>query len=213
MKKSFVTTGIAAILIMVVAFFTACSTPVEVVARDGIAAAKGYIESEQAKHHDECTSDPVAAPKMHTCVVINQAVAAQNLAIDALETYCASADFTDNKGPCKPDKSLEPKLRSAMENLQNILQQVQAFTGDKAPTSAAVVKTSGIGGLAPLGSVLGLIQLALGILSSVLAGLSANPKYSGIVTGVQAAITELQKVHDEVVTKEELESLRTTPRW
>jgi hypothetical protein len=122
-------------------------------------------------------------------------------------------DFTDNKGPCKPDKSLEPKLRSAMENLQNILQQVQAFTGDKAPTSAAVVKTSGIGGLAPLGSVLGLIQLALGILSSVLAGLSANPKYSGIVTGVQAAIAELQKVHDEVVTKEELESLRTTPQW
>jgi hypothetical protein len=147
---------------------------------------------------------------MHTCVVVNQAVAAQNLAVDALETYCASADFNDNKGPCKPDKSLAPKLTQALRNMQDIVSQVQAVTGDPAPQKAVL---QGIGGLPDLGSALGLIQLALSVLSSLLVGLKTNPKYSGIVSSVESAIASLQSAHDEVVTKEELESLRTKPQW
>lgn len=202
MKKRALTIGFLVCMILITCAFTACPTgPPELLARDGIAAAKGFIETQQQLHLAECQ----AAPTESICVGINKAVAAQNLAIDALAIYCASPDFSQNKGPCVPNKSAEPKLREATDQLNDVLKQLEAMTGAK-------VMRAGIGDVSGL-SFLGLLQFVLGLLGSLLAGLRVNPKYGGIVLSVENAIGELKKARDEVLTKEELESLRTEPKW
>src|SRR6516225_11749958 len=74
-----------AILIAVVFLAAGCS-PVEQQARYALAASQGFIMQAQKNHQDECSQTP---KKAFPCAEINQAVGAQNLAIDALEIYCS----------------------------------------------------------------------------------------------------------------------------
>lgn len=88
-------------------------TPVEQNARDGIATAAAVLRFAQTKYGPSCTANP----KQAICQNINKAVHANNLAIDALESYCQLTPASDPTLPCKPVKALEPALASALANL------------------------------------------------------------------------------------------------
>jgi hypothetical protein len=103
---------------------TACPR-LEVTARDGIATAKGFIEDQQTQHKAECTA--ATAKKPQACDLITQAVAAQNLAIDALELYCADPAFVTQHGTCHPTKEYQAKLQLALQNLDHTLASVKAL--------------------------------------------------------------------------------------
>lgn len=91
-------------------------------ARDSIAVAKGILITLQAQHQ-ECKADPSPA----ICQNINRGVAAENLAIDALEVYCSGPEFDAGTGPCQPspEKTLREnaarKLAAAITNLNQII--------------------------------------------------------------------------------------------
>lgn len=99
-----------------------CSQPLEMTARDLIAANKGVLTSAQAQYKATCTANPAQG----TCNLINRDVFAQNVAIDALELYCAGVDFS-NGGACKPDKAYAPKLQEALLNLNRNLNDVKGL--------------------------------------------------------------------------------------
>lgn len=99
--------------------------PIQNTARDGIAAAKGVLQTAQTKYMAQCTANPQDAP----CVIIHKGVAAQNVAIDALEAYCeggATPAFKDG-GPCVANKAVEPKLRASLDNLNQIIPDVKGL--------------------------------------------------------------------------------------
>ena len=108
-------------------------TPVEQQARDALAASQGFIMQAQKNHQAECSQTP---KKPFPCGTINQAVGAQNLAIDALETYCSwtpqdVADAAAGKTvhACIEAKTAEDTLRSALANLNRILKDYKAASG------------------------------------------------------------------------------------
>jgi len=101
-----------------------CS-PVEQQARDALAASQGFIMQAQKNHQAECSQTP---KKAFPCAAINQAVGAQNLAIDALEVYCGwtAQDVADAAAgktvhPCVPVKTAADPLKAALSNLNRIL--------------------------------------------------------------------------------------------
>lgn len=96
--------------------------PFEMTARDVIASAKGAIESLQKTYKTPCTQDS----SLTVCRSINDAVAAQNLAINALHIYCASPDY-DAGGACHPQPNAEHQLREALNQLDNSLTQAKQF--------------------------------------------------------------------------------------
>lgn len=96
----------------------ACQPP-EQSARDTIAAAKGAIEQQQAKH-PEC----VANPSGSGCQRINRAVDLQNAAIDSLHVYCASSTY-ESGGSCTPDKTALPAMREAVKRLDAIIRELK----------------------------------------------------------------------------------------
>ena len=109
-----------------------CS-PVENQARDALAASQGFIIQAQKNHQAECSQTP---KKDFPCGIINQAVGAQNLAIDALETYCSwtpqdVADAAAGKTvhPCVETKTAEDTLKSALANLNRILKDYKTASG------------------------------------------------------------------------------------
>jgi len=95
-------------------------------ARDSIAAAKGFIEQAQTHHGEECRAacqlasvqDPAKCARI--CNAINRAVHAQNLAIDALNLYCAGPGWAEG-GACSAQPALEPRVREAIRELNRIL--------------------------------------------------------------------------------------------
>lgn len=93
---------------------TGCPKSPEGVARDSIAAARGIITTAQSQYKAACIADP----QYSHCVTINKLVAGQNLAIDALEAYCAGPDWGTVGAVCSPHAELEPKLREALKNLE-----------------------------------------------------------------------------------------------
>lgn len=97
-----------------------CNQPPQEIARDSIAAAKGVIEAAQDEYQQSCQADPSQRP----CQFINQAVAAQNLAIDALNLYCAGSGWAEGQ-PCNPQPEFEPRLREAVNELNRIIQHVK----------------------------------------------------------------------------------------
>lgn len=115
------------LVLAVTLILTGCS-PIETTARDGIAGAKGYIDSTAAKHA-ECNTDPSG----QACVLVTKGNAAKHLAIDALEEYCTSPAFEAGTGPCSPptDKTqkdqLQSKLAGAMTNLNQIINDIKAL--------------------------------------------------------------------------------------
>ena len=121
-----------AILIAVVFLAAGCS-PVEQQARDALAASQGFIMQAQKNHQAECSQTP---KKDFPCAMINQAVGAQNLAIDALEVYCgwSASDIADAAAgksvhACVPVKTAADPLKAALSNLNRILKDYKAASG------------------------------------------------------------------------------------
>lgn len=96
--------------------------PIQESARDGIAASVGAIFVVQQKHKDSCQADP----SQEKCILINKAVDASNLALDALNLYCSGSEYLAG-GPCQPNKEIEPRLREALKNLERIMKEVKGL--------------------------------------------------------------------------------------
>ncbi|HWR36384.1 MAG TPA: hypothetical protein VN622_10995 [Clostridia bacterium] len=205
MKKVFSVLAVLTILLVACAF-TGCpdqTKPIEVIARDGVAAAKGFIESEQKQHLEECQ----AAPTKPVCIAINKAIASQNLVIDAIEVYCASPEFATGTKPCVPHPNAETQLRESLQLLNDVVKQIKTLTAGVRPgPDDPIVLNAGVGFLT-------LLDMALAILSGLLVSLGSNPKFVGVVASIEQAVSSLSKAREEVVTKDNLEALRTEPKW
>lgn len=88
-------------------------TPVERQAYNTVVGAKAFLDSVKAKH-PECPDSGVL------CNDLSRATAAKDLLVDAIELYCASAEF-ENGAACTPPNKSEPayvqgaaKLRAAI---------------------------------------------------------------------------------------------------
>lgn len=116
MRIKFVAISIVTALVLGLSAWT-CSTPPEVSVRDGIAAANGYIVSARNRH-PEC--DPKAHPENQSqgnCQVIRKTTEANNVAIDALETFCGSPAFETWTGPCTPPNKKDPAYQQLLNKL------------------------------------------------------------------------------------------------
>jgi hypothetical protein len=118
---------------LVAVVFLAGCTPVEQQARDALAASQGFIMQAQKNHQAECSQTP---KKAFPCAMINQAVGAQNLAIDALETYCSwtaqdvqDAAASKSVHPCFEAKTAMDPLKAALSNLNQILKDYKLASG------------------------------------------------------------------------------------
>jgi len=118
---------VLAVLIMGLMLVTVACQPVEMTARDTIAASKGFLDSQSAIHA-ECATTPTLA----VCGLITKGNAAKHLAIDALEEYCAGPQF-ESGGACVSPKDktqknqLQGKLTSALTNLNQIITDIKAL--------------------------------------------------------------------------------------
>lgn len=98
--------------------------PAEKTARDVISSATGAISSAQVEYKAECTTLPTA-PK---CVLINDAVHAQNAAITALEAYCGFAVGVSLPGDkCAPVSTATGALTASLANLKNFTGEITAI--------------------------------------------------------------------------------------
>lgn len=61
--------------------------------------------------------------------------------------------------------------------------------------------------------VLSLVQVVIAILGGLLNTLTKSNAPAEVLAGIQAAITELTKVHGTLVTKVQVDSLLDTPKW
>ena len=118
--------------LVAVVFLAGCS-PVEQQTRDALAASQGFIMQAQQNHQAECSQTP---KKSFPCAMINEAVGAQNLAIDALEVYCGwtASDVADAAAgktvhACVPVKTAADPLKAALSNLNRILHDYKAASG------------------------------------------------------------------------------------
>jgi len=118
----------ALLLIPLLAVTLACppSQPLEQTARDGVATAKGYLDSAKGKHPECVGTTPASSTN---CSIITRGVGAKDAVIDALNVYCASADYSNNGGPCVPNKDAQPKLQEALSSLNQTMRDVKAIGG------------------------------------------------------------------------------------
>ena len=107
-------------LLLTCLFLVGCQ-PLQQTARDSIAVAKGVIETAQQEYLPRCLASPTDAP----CEIIKDAVAAQNLVVDALNLYCAGEDSWVTGAPCSPSMGVEPRLREALLRLDTIISNVK----------------------------------------------------------------------------------------
>lgn len=117
------------VLVFVLVTLACPHQPLEQAARDGIAQAKGMLDDAKGRH-PECQVADNAASKV--CKVLKTATSAKDTLIDALSLYCAGTPATGDKsfddgGPCVPDKSVEPKLNSALHSLDQIMADVKGL--------------------------------------------------------------------------------------
>ena len=131
-ERSWTVLALIVVTAIVVLSFDGC-TPVEQQARDALAASQGFITQAQKNHQAECSQTP---KKAFPCAMINQAVGAQNLAIDALETYCSwtAQDVQDAAAgksvhPCFEAKTAADPLKAALSNLNQILKDYKLASG------------------------------------------------------------------------------------
>ena len=110
--------------LLIFALLLAGCTSLESNARDLAAASQGFIVTAQQKHTIECQ----ATPLNDVCVTINKAVYAQNVLIDAVETYCGwparptPAQLTAAGAlPCKRVSGATATLQAAVNNLNAIM--------------------------------------------------------------------------------------------
>jgi hypothetical protein len=107
-------------LLITCLFLVGCQ-PLQQTARDSVAVAKGVIETAQQEYLPRCLSSPTDTP----CEIIKDAVAAQNLVIEALNLYCAGSDSWVSGAPCNPTDAVEPRLREALSQLNIIIANVK----------------------------------------------------------------------------------------
>lgn len=111
--------------------FKACSAPPpEVTARNYIASAKAFLDSEK-QSHPECKVAPGVTPNPGpVCSALARATSAKDLAIDALETYCGGAAFDAGATCQEPVGStatdLLSKLQSATQNMNQTVSDAKA---------------------------------------------------------------------------------------
>lgn len=109
-----------------------CQQPLEMTARDGIAAAKGFLIDANDRH-PECGA--LVLGTKHTtpaslvgdaCTFIQNAVTVKDLAIDALTVYCGGPSFNSG-GPCQAstDNTVEDKLKAALQHMETIIEDVK----------------------------------------------------------------------------------------
>jgi hypothetical protein len=102
-------------------------TSVAMSARDSIASASAFVGNSQ-KLHPECIAsvgNPNAPQISPTCTLIQRGKASVNLAVDALNQYCASTNY-NNGGPCVPDPSLQNQLQQALSNVNQVVTDLKA---------------------------------------------------------------------------------------
>jgi hypothetical protein len=198
-------------------------TPPEQTARNVIAVATGAISQAQVDYKDECQKSPGKSE----CILINQAVYAQNATITSLEIYCTmpvvqGVPGTDVK--CAPISSALGGLQSAVAHLNDLIGQVNAITRArgkharlgfkpvkpvKAPLPVPVPLQADLTGGAISLALLGLKLL----LDKLLAGKAAGEIADEAITATQSAIVELEKVQGTDVTLQQLEALRLHTMW
>lgn len=127
MRKS-VLKRLGIVPILVFTLILAGCGPIEGTARDGIAAAKGFLDA-QAAQHGECNANPNA----QICQLVTKGNNVKHVVIDALEQFCSGPAFEDGSGPCQPptDKTrkdvLESQLKSALNNLKKTISDIKAL--------------------------------------------------------------------------------------
>lgn len=102
---------------------------------DTLAAAQGFIAQAQVNHSAQCTANPSLA---FPCQTINQAVAAENAAVSALEVYCSvpvapTPDTLKAQGnaACNPNPSAKTVLINALSNLGKIVSDYKQQSGGR----------------------------------------------------------------------------------
>lgn len=95
--------------------------PAEQQARDSIAAASGVITAAQATLTPTCKANP----SQNSCQLVNKAIAAENLAVSALETYCGIPAGVPSGNNCAPVKSYQSALTTALQNLNTIITELK----------------------------------------------------------------------------------------
>ena len=118
----------ALLLIPLLTLTLACppKQPLEQLARDGVAGAKGYLDSAKGKHPECVGTTPATSTN---CSIISRGVGAKDAVIDALNAYCASQDYSNNTGPCVPNKDTQPKLQGALSGLNQTMTDVKKIGG------------------------------------------------------------------------------------
>jgi hypothetical protein len=101
--------------------------PVQEVARDAIASAKGYTDTAK-QNHPECATGAQST----ACTAIAKTVGAKDSTIDALEAYCSSPAFDAGTGPCTPPSgdagtAAANILASAVANLNQEIADIKAL--------------------------------------------------------------------------------------
>lgn len=116
------------ILALVLSLGLVACGPIEETARDSIAAAKGAIQEAQTAYIPICI-ETGTNPSDPACFLINNAIDINDLAIDALLTYCGfEIDNTTTSEPpltCNPQSDKKALLLTALKNLNRIIADVR----------------------------------------------------------------------------------------
>jgi hypothetical protein len=144
MKWTFVTTARKALrsitvstasfvaIVLICSFVSGCPKA-EVIALQTAYASQGFIQQAQQNHLQECQASPT---KSFPCAMINQAIGAQNMLIDAAETYCGwPAGYMPPQGatpaPCIRKADALAILQAATANLGQTIKDYKIASGGK----------------------------------------------------------------------------------
>lgn len=98
-------------------------------ARDAVVTYGGFVRKAQSNHLEECVAFTSLGKNLGksdaVCPAITKAIAAHNIAVDALNTYCASESYDLFGGKCVANKALQPKLEAALANLSSIIAELK----------------------------------------------------------------------------------------
>lgn len=207
-------------------FLTGCpKQKPEQTARDVIASATGAIEQAQGEYKDSC----VAKPGQQECILINQAVYAQNASITGLEIYCSWPKGVVLPSPntiCSPVKSALPALEASVTRLDQLIGQIRAIIQAKAPVTPTPTPRSGVphgrppfdvpispaqGTIPPQAISLAILGLKL-LFDNLLKGKGKDVADESL-GAVQGALDEFRKHQGQEVTLAELEGLRLHTMW
>lgn len=117
-------------LFLVIPLLLACVAcgPLDQTARNVIAAGAGSLRQAQKSFGPQCSADG----SKPVCVAIHDGVQAENVAIDALETYCSGTPSGGNLdfnvgGPCSPVKGASDALQASLVDLATKLNDLKGF--------------------------------------------------------------------------------------